>query len=61
MENLIETIVALIITSGLIFGSTKSLIWVHDEIKKESLRQVSQGLSSSEALANALSNESLEF
>ena len=61
MENLIETIVALVITSGLVFGSTKSLIWAYDEIKKESLSQVSQGLSSSEALANALTDQHLGF
>jgi len=61
MENVIETLVALVITSGLLFGTSKSVIWLHDEIKKESLNQVSKGLSSSEEMSQALTGERLEF
>lgn len=34
MENLIETLVALVITSGLFFGTGQSLFWLHDEVAK---------------------------
>lgn len=61
MENLIETLVALLITSGLVFGASKSVLWVHDEVKKEVLNQVSKGLSSSEEMSQALTGERLEF
>jgi hypothetical protein len=61
MENVIETLVALVITSGLIFGTSKSVIWLHDEIKREALSQVSNGLSSSEKMSQALTGEQLEF
>jgi len=61
MENLIETLVALVITSGLIFGTGKSLLWLHDEVKKEALMQISNGLSSSEDMSQALTGESLGF
>ena len=61
MENIIETLVALVITSGLIFGTSKSVIWLHNEIKKETLNQVSEGLSSSEQMSQALTGEFLEF
>ena len=59
MENLIETLVTLVITSGLIFGTGKSLFWLHDEVKKEALMQISNGLSSSERMSQALTGESL--
>lgn len=59
MENLIETLIAFVITSGLIFGTGKSLFWLHDEVKKEALIQISNGLSSSEEMSRALTGESL--
>jgi len=61
MENLIETLVALVITSSLVFGTTKSVVWLHNEIKKEALMQISKGLSSSEEMSKALTGERLGF
>ncbi len=59
--TIIETLVALVIKSGLIFGTSKSVIWIHDEIKKETIHQVSKGLSSSEKMSQALTGESPGF
>ena len=61
MENVVETIVALVITSGLIFGTGKSLFWLHDEVKKETLLQISDGLSPTEELSTRLTGEKLDF
>ena len=52
MKNLIETAIAVIYSSAIIFGASYGLKSFHDVVKKAALGKVTQGLSSSEELAN---------
>lgn len=61
MNDLINILTALTITALLSAGTAKVFYEVYDTIKRESLEQVSKGLSSSEELANALTGEKLSF
>lgn len=61
MNDLISTIVAVIYSSGLVFGTGYGIKTIHDEVKKAALTKVSQGLGSSERLANRLSGEKTAF
>jgi len=61
MRDVVDMIAALVFSGALFFGTGYTLKQVHDVIKKESLEQVSKGLSSSEELANALTGESLDY
>jgi hypothetical protein len=61
MENLIETIIALIISSVMLLSGVYTVKEIHDVVKFESLNQISKGLSSSEKMANALTGETLDF
>lgn len=56
MKDVIESIVTLAFTISLVLGTGKGLIWLHDEIRKEALTTISNGLSSSEELSNTLTN-----
>lgn len=61
LGNLLNDIVAIFITGSMIFGTGYSLKKAHDIIKQETLSQISNGLSSSEELANALTGEKLDY
>ncbi len=61
MNNLVNTAIAIIYSSGLFFGAGYSLKTIHDEIKKAALAKTTQGLGSSEKLANSLSNQKTDF
>ena len=61
MRDLISTAIAIIYSSGLLFGAGYTLKSIHDEVKKAALTKVSQGLGSSEKLANRLSGEKTAF
>jgi len=61
MENLIETIIALIISSVMLLSGVYAVKEIHDVVKFASLNQISKGLSSSEKMANALTGETLDF
>lgn len=57
MKHIIESITNLSLTIGLLFGTGKTLIWLHNEIKKETLTTISKGLSSTEVLSKVLTGE----
>lgn len=61
LGNLLNDIVAIFITGSMIFGAGYTIKEAHDFIRKETLSQISQGLSSSEELANALTGEKLPY
>ncbi len=61
MKDVVETIAALVFSGALFFGGGYTIKQAHDAIKKEVLMQVSEGLSSSERLANALTGEKLDY
>lgn len=61
MSDLINTIIAIIYSSGLFFGAGYGIKTVHDEIKRAALTKAAQGLSSSERMANALTGENTDF
>jgi len=61
MEQLISDLVAVIYTGLLFFGGGYTIKEVHDFVRYETLKKASKPLSSSEALANALTGEKLDF
>ncbi|MGH1469285.1 MAG: hypothetical protein ACRBBP_10485 [Bdellovibrionales bacterium] len=61
MKDLISTAIAIIYSSGLLFGTGYTLKSIHDEVKKSALIKVSQGLESSELLSNSLTGEKTDF
>jgi len=61
MKNLIETTIAVIYSSALIFGAGHGLKSFHDTVKEAALSKITQGLSSSEELANSLTGEKTSF
>ena len=61
MREVIDFAMAIIFSGSLLFGGGYTIKELHDIIKKECIGQVSQGLSSSEKLANALAGEKLDF
>lgn len=61
MKTTINDLIAIILTSGLAYGLGYGFKQTHDFVKQETLEQISQGLSSSEKLANRLTGETLDF
>ena len=61
MKDIIEFAIAVIYSGFLFLGGGYGLKTVHDEVKKAALTKISEGLSSSEKLANALTGEKNEF
>jgi hypothetical protein len=61
MRDLISTAIAIIYSSGLLFGTGYTLKSIHDEVKKAALTKVSQGLGSSERLSNSLTGQKTDF
>ncbi len=61
MGRVISDLVAVIYTGLLLFGGGCTIKEVHDFVRYETLKQVSKPLSSSEALANALTGEKTGF
>lgn len=61
MKDIIELAVAVIYSVSLFFGGSYGLKTIHDEVKKAALTKVSNRLSSSESLANALTGEKTNF
>ena len=57
MKDIIDLAVAISITLSFGYGAKKA----HDVIRYEVLKTISQGLSPSEGLANALTGEKLDF
>lgn len=61
MREAIDFAIAIIFSGSLIFGGGYSMKQIHDYVKTETIEQISMGLSSSEAMANSLTNEKLDF
>lgn len=61
MREAIDFAIAVIFRGSLIFGGGYSVKQVHDYVKRETVEQISRGLSSSEALGNSLTGEKLDF
>lgn len=61
LGSLLNDIIAIFITGSIFLGAGYSLKKTHDFIKKETLLQISKGLSSSEKLANELTGQKLDF
>ncbi len=61
MREAIDFAIAIIFSGSLIFGGGYSIKQIHDYVKKEAIEQISQGMSSSEAQANLLTGEKLDF
>lgn len=61
MNNLINTAIAIIYSSGLLFGAGYGIKQLHDEIKRAALVKASKGLRPSEELANKLSGQKTDF
>ena len=61
MREAIDFTIAIIFSGSLTFGGGYSIKQIHDYVKKETIEQVSHGLSSSEAQANLLTGEKLSF
>lgn len=61
MNEITNLITALIFSGSLIFGIGLTIKTAHDYVRQEVLSQISQGLSSSEELANALTGEKLDY
>ena len=61
MREAIDFAIAVIFSGSLIFGGGYSIKQIHDFLKRESIEQISKGLSSSEALARGLTGEQLDF
>jgi hypothetical protein len=61
MRDLISTAIAIIYSSGLLFGTGYTLKSIHDEVKKAALAKAAKGLGSSESLANKLTGEETPF
>lgn len=59
MNDFLDTLTALLITTVLTIGTGTGVFKTYQFIKTECLQQISKGLSSSEELANALTGESL--
>lgn len=57
MKNLINELVTIVIYLSLLFSTGKGFVLLHETVKRETLTQISKGLSSSENLAKALSGE----
>lgn len=54
MKDIIESVINLAFVIGLVFGTGKGLVLLHEEIKREALTTISKGLSSSEELSRSL-------
>lgn len=61
MKDIVNLVTALVFSGALFAGSGYTIMKIHDVIKKETLTQISKGLSSSEKLANSLTGERLDF
>ena len=61
MNQLVSDIVAVIYTGLLLCGGGYTLKEVHDFVRYETLKKVSEGLSSTDALSNALTGEKTDF
>lgn len=61
MREVVDLIMAVVFSGSFLFGGGYTIKEIHDYVKKECIEQVSQGLSSSEEMAQALTGESLEF
>ncbi len=61
IEEIFNTILALVFTFSAIAGGGALLRKVHDEIKKEALTKISQGLPSLEAYTQKLTGKKLDF
>lgn len=61
MREAIDSAIEVIFSGSLIFGGGYSIKQIHGYVKKEIIEQISQGLSSSESLANGLTGETLDF
>ena len=61
MNELINTALAVIYSSALIFGAGYGLKSFHDAVREATLAKITQGLSSSEELANSLTGEKTPF
>lgn len=59
MNELVNILTALVMTGVLLFGTGTGIKYIHDTVKKETLEQISKGLSSSEEMANRLTGETL--
>lgn len=61
MNQFISDLVAAIYTGLLLFGGGYTIKEVHNFVRYETVKKISKGLSSSEALANALTGEKTDF
>ena len=61
MNDLVSTLIAIIYSSALFFGSGYGLKSLYDETKKAALIKSAEGLSSSEEMANTLTGEETDF
>lgn len=61
MNEITNLITALVVSGSLILGVGLTIKEAHDYVRQRALSQISQGLSSSEKLANALTGEKLNY
>ena len=61
MKEAINFALAVFFSGSLLFGGGMTIKAIHDFIKSRALIQVSEGLSSSERLANSLTGEKLDY
>ena len=57
MDKIIDIFIDIIFAIILTFGTSYSVIKIHNFVKKETISQISNGLSSTEKLSNALTDK----
>lgn len=57
MDKIIDIFIDIIFALILTFGASYSIIEIHNFVKKETISQISNGLSSTEKLSNALTDK----
>ena len=57
MNKIIDIFIDIIFAIILTFGASYSIIEIHNFVKKETISQISNGLSSTEKLSNALTDK----
>lgn len=57
MDKIIDIFMDIIFAIILAFGASYSIIEIHNFVKKETISQISKGLSSTEKLSNALTDK----
>ena len=61
MKEIIDLLIAIVISSTFLLGGSYTLKEVHDFVRYEALKKASQPLSSSEEMAQKLTDMKLDF